>query len=362
MIPQREPVLTIAQRIARRRERIARWDKEADEVETSWTGGPEYRRFCERMAGAARESLAVLEAELQQYRGPSLSQPGEQLPATSGTDWLGAGAFLLMHVACLAVFLTGADVLALTLCGACYLLQMVGITAGYHRYFAHRSYRTSRAFQFVLACLGCSAAQKGPLWWAARHRHHHRTSDTPEDLHSPVTHSLWWSHIGWVLASVSSATDGQAVRDLSRYPELRWLDRNHWVSPLALAGLCFLLGSWSGLVWGFFVSSVLSHHATFTVNSLCHLWGRRRYATADASRNNVFVALITLGEGWHNNHHHYQSSTNQGFFWWEIDLSYYLLKVLELPGVVWAIRKPSPAVLAGVGGQAPPRLIPEVEL
>ncbi len=250
-----------------------------------------------------------------------------------------------MHVACLAVFLTGVNVLALVLCGACYVLQIVGITAGYHRYFAHRSYKTSRGFQFVLALLGCSATQKGPLWWAAQHRHHHRTSDTPEDLHSPVTHSFWWSHIGWVLSPASDHMDGQTIRDLSRYPELRWLDRYHWVPPVLLAALCFLIGGWSGLVLGFFVSSILSHHATFSVNSICHLWGRRRYATDDRSRNNLFVALITFGEGWHNNHHHYQSSANQGFFWWEVDVSYYLIRLLGWMRLVWDIRKPPRAKL-----------------
>jgi stearoyl-CoA desaturase (Delta-9 desaturase) len=293
---------------------------------------------------AARCSVVAPAATRSQPRPtPSQSRPGDQPVVYALSGWLGAGGFILMHVACLAVLLTGANATALTLCGVCYLLQMVGITAGYHRYFAHRSYKTSRVFQFILACLGCSAAQKGPLWWAAQHRHHHRTSDTPEDRHSPVTHSFWWSHIGWVLSPVADPTDEQAVLDLSRYPELRWLDRNHWAPPLALAVGCFLIGGWSGLVWGFFVSSVLSHHATFTVNSLCHLWGRRRYATADDSRNNAFVALITLGEGWHNNHHHYQSSANQGFFWWEIDVSYYLICLLACVGWVWDVRRPPQA-------------------
>jgi len=250
-----------------------------------------------------------------------------------------------MHVACLAVFLTGAGVPALALCGAVYALQMVGITAGYHRYFSHRSYKTSRIFQFLLAWLGCSAAQRGPLWWAAQHRHHHRTSDTPEDLHSPVTHSLWQSHVGWVLSPESDGTDERTVKDLARYPELRWLDRYHWLPPLVMAGLCFLVGGWAGLVWGFFVAGVLSHHATFTVNSLCHLWGRRRYATGDASRNNWLVALLTFGEGWHNNHHHYQSSARQGFRWWEIDVSYYLIWFLAAVGLVWDVRQPPSAKL-----------------
>ena len=184
--------------------------------------------------------------------------------------------FGLLHVACLGVFFTNVNVLALTLCGMVYFLQMVGITVGYHRYFAHRTYKTSRGFQFVLAWLGCSAAQRGPIWWVAHHRHHHCNSDTPEDLHSPVSHSLWQSHIGWVFSPGSRKTDMLAVKDLIRYPELRWLHRYDYVPPFALAALCFLLGSWPGLVWGFFISTVLSHHATFMVNSVCHLWGRRR--------------------------------------------------------------------------------------
>ena len=283
----------------------------------------------------------------RQPKLPRLPVPGQSTRHHAPSAWLGPAAFVLMHVACLAVFLTGVSAQALALCGAVYFLQMFGITAGYHRYFSHRSYRTSRAFQFALAWLGCSAAQKGPLWWAAQHRHHHRTSDTPEDLHSPVAHTLWWSHVGWVLSPASDATDARAVKDLARYPELRWLDRNHWLPPLALAGLCLLAGGWAGLVWGLCVGGVLSHHATFLVNSACHLWGRRRYATADASRNNLAVAVLTLGEGWHNNHHHYQSSARQGFRWWEVDVSYYLIRLLACLGLVWDVRRPPVAKVMG---------------
>ncbi|HZU34790.1 MAG TPA: acyl-CoA desaturase [Gemmataceae bacterium] len=281
-----------------------------------------------------------------------------RLRLQKAATWASTVAFVLMHVACLAVFLSGTNVLALSLCAACYLLQMLGITAGYHRYFAHRAYKTSRIFQFVLAWLGCSAVQRGPLWWAAQHRHHHRTSDTPEDLHSPVAHNLWWSHVGWVLSRESDGTDEKAVRDLGRYPELRRLDRYHWLPPLALAGLCLLVGGWSGLVWGFFIASVLSYHATFLVNSACHLWGRRRYATPDASRNNLLVALLTLGEGWHNNHHHYQSSANQGFFWWEVDVTYYLIRGLAGLGLVWDVRTPPRTKRLGTLSALPGTLIP----
>ena len=217
---------------------------------------------------------------------------------------------------------------------------MFGITAGYHRYFSHRAYKTSRWFQFVLAWLGCSATQKGPLWWAANHRSHHKHSDTEQDPHSPVRHGVIWSHIGWIIFQPQDATDMHQVRDLSKYRELRLLEVFHWLPPLCLIGLCYLLDGWTGVVWGFIVSTVLLYHGTFLVNSACHIFGKRRFKTSDESKNNALVAILTLGEGWHNNHHHYQSSANQGFFWWEVDISYYILRVLKTAGLVWDLRKP----------------------
>jgi stearoyl-CoA desaturase (Delta-9 desaturase) len=260
-------------------------------------------------------------------------------------NWLACVPFLSMHLACLAVFLTGVDTTAILLCAAAYFLRMFGITAGYHRYFAHRSYKTSRLGQFVLAWLGCSALQRGPLWWTAHHREHHRYSDTPADPHSPHETTFWWSHVGWILSSEHHDTPWKEIQDWSVYPELRWLDRYHWVPGIVLAVLCWLLDGWTGLVWGFAVSTVLVYHAVFSINSLSHLLGRRRYATHDESRNNAFLALLTLGEGWHNNHHHYQSSANQGFFWWEIDISFCVLRLLSLVGLTWDLRMPGPRAL-----------------
>jgi stearoyl-CoA desaturase (Delta-9 desaturase) len=283
-------------------------------------------------------------------RGRRTRPPGSFWVATAVANL----PFFAMHLACLAVVFVEFSTEALVLCGVLYLLRMFGITAGYHRYFSHHAYKTSRCFQFVLACLGCSAMQKGPLWWTGHHRHHHRHSDTPQDLHSPHTASFWWSHVGWIMAGDHDATNWQAVRDWSRYPELRWLNRHHWVPGLVLAGLCFLIAGWAGVVWGFVVSTVLVYHATFAINSLSHLFGSRRYVTRDQSRNNWLLALFTLGEGWHNNHHHYQSSANQGFFWWEIDLSYCLIRLLGLAGVVWDIRKPPRAKLRGQGDEPEP--------
>jgi stearoyl-CoA desaturase (delta-9 desaturase) len=252
------------------------------------------------------------------------------------------GPFVALHLLCLAAFFVPVTWTALGLCAGFYFLRMFFITAGYHRYFAHRSYKTSRWFQFILAWFGCTCMQKGPLWWAAKHRDHHKYSDTDDDPHSPVRHGLFWSHIGWVLFESHIAPKRDAVKDFAKYPELRWLERLHWLPGFLMLGLCYLIAGWSGVVWGFVISTVLLYHGVFLVNSLCHILGRRRFQTADASRNNALVALLTFGEGWHNNHHHYQSSANQGFRWWEIDISYYLLCLLRICQLVWDLRKPPP--------------------
>jgi stearoyl-CoA desaturase (delta-9 desaturase) len=285
----------------------------------------------------------------------SLSRRGHRPPPVPGVpNWVKSLPFLALHLACLAALFTGIDPVAATLCFAFYFVRMFGITAGYHRYFAHRSYKTSRVVQFLIACLGCSALQKGPLWWASHHRQHHRFSDTPDDPHSPHVTSFWWSHLGWIMSDAHVQTPWHAIRDWSRYPELRWLDRNHWVPGILLAVTAFAIGwltggtagAWCALVWGFVISTVILYHCTFFINSLSHLIGKRRYATDDESRNNLFLALLTLGEGWHNNHHHYQSSANQGFFWWEIDISYYILCLMSWVRLVWDLRRPGAKVLA----------------
>ncbi|MBA3394156.1 MAG: acyl-CoA desaturase [Deltaproteobacteria bacterium] len=210
-----------------------------------------------------------------------------------------------------------------------YLVRMFAITAGYHRYFAHRTFKTSRVFQFVLALLAMSSAQQGVLWWAAHHRNHHKYSDEPQDTHSPRQRGFWYSHFGWVLDRQHHVTHIDRIKDFAKYPELRWLDRHDLFIAFAWGALLFFIGGWTALFWGHFVSLVAAWHITFCINSLAHVWGSRRYGTEDDSRNNPVLAVLTLGEGWHNNHHHYQRSARQGFFWWEIDVTYYVLKVLE---------------------------------
>jgi stearoyl-CoA desaturase (delta-9 desaturase) len=222
---------------------------------------------------------------------------------------------------------------------------MFFITGAYHRYFAHRSYKTSRAMQLVLAVGGTLAVQKGPLWWAGHHRHHHKHSDQQQDIHSPMK-GLFWSHMGWIMCKKYNPTPEHLIKDFARYPELRWLDRYHWVPPTILAVAIYVSFGASALVIGFFLSTVLCWHCTYFINSLTHLFGRRRYVTTDTSRNSFVLALLTFGEGWHNNHHYYQSSANQGFFWWEIDVSYYVIKLLQLVGLVHDVRTPPAHVLA----------------
>jgi stearoyl-CoA desaturase (Delta-9 desaturase) len=259
-------------------------------------------------------------------------------------NWISSMPFLLFHAVPLLALVTGVTWKAVAIFGTLYALRMFAITAGYHRYFAHRSYRVSRSVQFLLALLGTTAAQKGPLWWAAHHRAHHRYSDTERDVHSPQK-GFWWSHVGWILCDKYNDADLGLVRDLVAFPELRLLERFNSVSPWILAGITLWIGGWSGLVFGFFGSTVLLWHATFTINSLSHTFGTRRYATGDTSRNNPLLAVLTFGEGWHNNHHHYQASARQGFYWWEIDLSWYALRGLAAVRLVRGLRRPTATIM-----------------
>ena len=270
-------------------------------------------------------------------------------------DWFRCLPFIATHVACLAVFWVGWSWIAVAVAAALYWIRMFGITGFYHRYFSHRTFRTSRFAQFGFAVLGASSAQRGPLWWAAHHRHHHQHSDEEVDAHSPVQHGLVWSHMGWFTSRSNFRSRLELVRDFAKFPELVWLDRFDTVVPgLLLIGM-FSLGEalrlWfpglqtSGLqmvVWGFFVSTIVLFHGTSLINSLAHVIGRQRYSTGDNSRNSLILALVTMGEGWHNNHHFYPSATRQGFRWWQVDMTYYGLWFLQRIGLIWDLR-PVPA-------------------
>lgn len=287
---------------------------------------------------------------------PELDQAADRI------DWLRVLPFIGMHVACIGVFFVGVSAFALWVALAMYLIRMFAITGFYHRYFSHRAFRTSRVVQFVFALIGTASVQRGPIWWAAHHRNHHRHSDQNDDLHSPITRSFWMSHMGWFLTKRGFRTDRERVSDWLKFPELRWLDRFDVLIPIALAWALLLFGNWlevnapqlhtTGpqlLFWGFFVSTVVLFHATFTINSFAHRFGTRRYATDDHSRNNWLLAIITLGEGWHNNHHHFPASARQGFFWWEYDLTFYGLKIMSWFGLVRELKTVPPRKLNPAG-------------
>lgn len=273
-------------------------------------------------------------------------------------DWSRIVPFIVLHLACALVFWVGSSSTAIWVALASYLVRMFAITAFFHRYFSHRAFKTGRITQFVFALVGTAATQRGPLWWAAHHRAHHRHTDTEKDPHDSGR-GFFWSHMGWFLSKQRFNTPEKAVSDLVKFPELKWLNRFDVIAPLLLIVLLYLGGEllrifgvdtngWQLVVWGYFISTVALIHATLMINSLAHRSGRRRFNTGDNSRNNLLLALVTLGEGWHNNHHRCASAARQGFYWWEIDLSYYGLLVLERIGLVWDL-KPVPARILSEG-------------
>ncbi len=260
-------------------------------------------------------------------------------PVSKKINWVGSIPFFTIHLLALGgFFYFGWSWSGVALAAGLYAVRMFGVTGGYHRYFSHKSYKTSRFFQFCLAFLAQSSAQKGALWWAAHHRVHHAKSDKEGDLHSAKLDGFWWSHVGWILSAQHDETDYSRIRDFAKYPELVWLNKHFLVPPTVLGVSLFLVGGWESLYWGLLVSTMFLWHGTFTINSLTHMWGSRRYETSDDSRNNLWLALITSGEGWHNNHHHYQRAVNQGFYWWEIDTTFYVLWTLSKLGVVWDLH------------------------
>ena len=273
-------------------------------------------------------------------------------------DWVRAVPFIAMHFACIAVVWVGVSPVAVWVAVALYAVRMFALTGFYHRYFSHKTFRTSRVVQFLFAFIGASCVQRGPLWWAAHHRNHHRNADTALDPHSPGLRGFLWSHAGWFLTPHAFRTDWSRITDLAKYPELRWLDRYDTLVPVLLAGLLYVLGTilehtqpqlgTSGgqmLAWGFFISTVVLFHATVTINSFAHRFGKRRFDTKDDSRNNVWLALITFGEGWHNNHHFFPGTVRQGFRWWEVDVTWYVLRVMAMFGLVRDL-KPIPGWVA----------------
>jgi len=281
----------------------------------------------------------------------SVESPESIRAQPDGVNLVRCIPFIVLHLGCFAVIWTGWSWFAVWAAFALYVLRMFAVTGIFHRYFSHKTYSTSRFGQFLLALWTGTTVQRGALWWAYHHRHHHQHSDEEEDAHSPHVHGFWWSHIGWITSKRNFPTDYSKVKDLAKYPELVWLNRFDIVVPVLFATSLFVLGRiletaapglhTSGaqmLVWGFFISTTALFHGTASINSFTHLWGKRRFKTTDDSRNSFILAIICLGEGWHNNHHRYQSSTRNGFYWWEIDMTYYGLKLLSWTGFIWGLK------------------------
>lgn len=291
------------------------------------------------------------ELDTQQQGNRQSQHPSQPQTEAPTIDWVRLIPFILMHLGCFAVLIVGVSATAIWVCVGLYFIRMFSITAFYHRYFSHRAFKTNRFWQFVFAVLGNTATQRGPLWWAGHHRHHHLKSDADGDLHSPVQRGFWWSHMGWFSCNQAFDTPWHRIKDFAAFPELRFLNRFDTVVPLLMTLALYVVGEYlnarrpdlktSGLqlfVWGACISTVLVFHATATINSLCHLWGNRRFSTKDQSRNNALLALITLGEGWHNNHHRWPISARQGFYWWQLDCCYLLLKCLAWLGIIWDLK------------------------
>jgi stearoyl-CoA desaturase (Delta-9 desaturase) len=276
---------------------------------------------------------------------PSSLEPSVDRDSATDIVYPSTIPFIIVHLVCFAAIWSGVTVEAVALGIGLYWLRIFAIGAGYHRYFSHRAYETSRVFQFVLAALAQSTSQKSVLWWAANHRDHHLHSDTERDVHSPRQTGFIYSHVGWIFSRGQETMNVNRIADFAKYPELMWLHRYEQLPAFVLAVLCLAVGGWPGLIVGFFWSTVAVYHGTFSINSLAHLVGRRRYITGDDSRNNWLLAIITMGEGWHNNHHAYQSSARQGFYWWEYDPTFYLLTLLERLGLVWNLKRPTAEVM-----------------
>lgn len=247
---------------------------------------------------------------------------------------------------------------------ASYCVRMWGTEGVYHRYFSHRAFKANRFVQLVLALIGLQTGQRGPLWWAVKHREHHKFAETAKDPHSPVAHSFGRAYLTWFGRPEHAACDLDAIPDFARFAELRWLDRYYLVPFYGSAGLLFLVGHFgllggaitglSALVWGFYAPCLLVVHATSLVNTLGHLpaipGGYRRYATRDHSSNRPLIAVLTLGAGWHNNHHRYAAPARAGFAWYEYDPTYYVLRLLQALRVIHDVKSSLPPDVRREGG------------
>jgi len=247
--------------------------------------------------------------------------------------------FLTFHLLWILAFWSGASTGALCFATASYFVILFGVFAGFHRYFSHRTFKTSRVFQFLLALLGTLSLQKGVLHWAANHRVHHKYSDKPGDIHSPIINTLYWAHMGWIMSDDHNETKWDKIKDFSKFPELVWLNKNFvGIYVTWCASVLFGLG-FDYLVWGCFINTLVSWHVVFFVNSIMHVWGSRDHDTGDQSRNNIWLTIPLMGENWHNNHHHKPNSASVWFKWYQVDLTFIALAALEKIGLIWDVKK-----------------------
>jgi len=264
-----------------------------------------------------------------------------QLKVVNNLNWLAVLFYILLHFGCLAAFYTGINCQAVALFCAAFLLRAFGVSIVYHRYFAHRSFQTSRLMQFSLAVYGALTVLGGPLWWAQTHREHHRNADTPEDIHSPHYQGFIYSHCGWFLDNRHRSVDRTKIGDLAKFPELVFVDRMDLVFKVIYAAGCYWLFGIVGVVWGFLLPTVIVLQMIHWIQSVSHsIGGYRRYPTLDDSRNHWLFGIISLGEGFHHNHHCFPNSARLGLRWWEFDAGYWTLVALSWLGLIWDLKVP----------------------
>lgn len=264
-----------------------------------------------------------------------------RLPHGQHLNWLTTSVLILLHAGAIAaLFLFNWRDFAI----AVFLYWMatgLGISMGYHRLHTHRSYQVPLLVEYFFAFCGALTLEGGPIFWVAVHRLHHQNSDQPGDPHSPRD-GAWWSHMGWILLGETNHNNTRLMSkyapDLAKHKFYIWLNNYHWVPTVVLAAATLALGGWALMLWAVFFRIVFGLHATWLVNSATHMWGARRFATRDDSRNTWWVALFTFGEGWHNNHHAHPTSARHGLAWYEFDLSWLQIRLLRRLGVARKIH------------------------
>jgi fatty-acid desaturase len=264
------------------------------------------------------------------------------LPRRDGVNWITTTVVVLFHIGAVAALFNFSWPRFWAAVFLYWIATGLGISMGYHRLHTHRGYKCPRWLDYFFALCGTLSLEGGPIFWVAAHRLHHQNSDQPGDPHSPRDGGFYWAHMGWLIVGASNHNNTRLMSkyapDLAKHRFYSVLNTWHWVPQLLLAGILFAIGGWPLVLWGIFLRVTFGLHATWLVNSATHMWGRRRFAIRDDSRNNWWVALITFGEGWHNNHHAHPTSIRHGLAWYEIDHSWILVNILKRLGLAWDLK------------------------